>query len=64
MSEHYEKYRECQNCKKVFVIPKLSSKNDNLCCTFCGNMNIAIITKKQYDTSYKNNLLRGNKYGK
>lgn len=55
MIEQYKKYRECQNCKRVFIVPKVSSNSECIFCTFCGNENVAIITKKQYDDSYYKN---------
>lgn len=51
-------YIECQECKKVCKIPKLSRKENILSCSFCGSFNVAYINKKMYDRNYDNNLKR------
>lgn len=52
-----EKYKECQECKKVFIIPKSSLIFNQHTCPFCGSWNTAYINKIIYDDSYNKNIL-------
>lgn len=43
------KYKECQNCKKVFILPKSCRNQLNHYCPFCYSENTGYISKEQYD---------------
>jgi rRNA maturation endonuclease Nob1 len=55
-----EKYKECQECKKVFILPKSSRIFNEHTCPFCGSWNTGYIDKKIYDRSYNKMILNNN----
>ena len=53
--KHFSKYRECQECKKKFVLPvttltvESQNKYFEVFCIRCGSTNTAQISKKLYN---------------
>ena len=50
-------YKECQECKKTFLIPKSSMIFNQHACPFCGNWNTGYIDKKNYLQNYNKKLI-------
>lgn len=49
-------HKECQDCKKVFLIPLSSRIFNQHSCPFCESWNTAYIDKKLYDRNYTTKL--------
>lgn len=60
MSNGDFKYRLCNDCHRVFILPICARKSKIrnkitfvIYCVFCGSSNTCIIDKLQYDKQYK-----------
>jgi hydrogenase maturation factor HypF (carbamoyltransferase family) len=51
------KYKECQECKKAFLIPKSSRIFTQHSCPFCGSWNTAYVNEKIFKQSYNKKLI-------
>lgn len=49
-------YKQCQDCRKVFLIPKSSRIFNEHSCPFCESWNTGYIDKKMYEREYNINL--------
>ena len=52
-----EKYKQCQDCKKVFKLSKACQSEDNHECPFCSSWNTAYVDKKIYKQYYGKSIL-------
>lgn len=54
----FSRYRQCQDCRKVFKINRLSIKHNLIFCPFCISPNTAQIDRQTYDDYYINTILK------
>ena len=56
LMSNLQQFKECQDCKKVFKIPKPSMIFNQHSCPFCESWNTGYIDKKLYKQNYNTKL--------